>query len=175
MKNNASAPTDHVLNPFIEKHRQDVMGILHCFDRLRFQGSLRYLYRREIFQEYLSKAKVLCKDFKGFATRLTAEICQNAEQLAQSLGRPSMYLASSALSKEAEAQKIIQRDHIQEGLVAVFRCVEPCRTFKMRGNYQTKMLEPRLEWGKCLHIYFYVQHPRLGLLHRVASATVREG
>ena len=49
--------------------------------------------------------------------------------------------------------------------MAVFRCVEPCRTYKMRGNYQTKMLEPRLEWGKCLHWYFYVQHPRLGLLH----------
>jgi hypothetical protein len=27
------------------------------------------------------------------------------------------------------------------------------------------MLEPRLEWGKCLHLYFYVQHPRFGLLH----------
>ncbi len=35
----------------------------------------------------------------------------------------------------------------------------------MRGNYQTKMLEPHLEWGKCLHLYFYVQHPRWGLLH----------
>jgi hypothetical protein len=34
-----------------------------------------------------------------------------------------------------------------------------------RGNYQTKMLEPHLEVGKCPHLYFYVQHRRLGLLH----------
>ena len=88
------------------------MGILHCFDRLRLQGSLRYLYCREIFEEYLSKAKVLYKDFKQFATGLTAEVCQHAEQLAQSLGRPFTYLASSARSKEEEAQRIVQRDHI---------------------------------------------------------------
>jgi hypothetical protein len=51
-------------NLFIEKHQKDVMGILHSFDRLRLQGSLRYLYCAKIFEEYLSKAKVLRKDFK---------------------------------------------------------------------------------------------------------------
>lgn len=141
------------------------MGIIHCFDRLRLQGSLRHLYSREVFEEYLHRAKVLYKDFKQFATGLTSEICQGAKQLAQSLGRPFTYLASSALSKEEEAQRIRDRDKIQEGLVAVLSCVEPCRTYKMRGNYQTHFLEPHLEWGKCLHLYFYVQHPRLGLLH----------
>jgi hypothetical protein len=141
------------------------MGILHSFDRLRLQGSLRYLYCADIFEEYLSKAKVLYKDFKQYATGVTAEVCQGAQQLAQSLGRPFIYLGSSRLSKEAEVQKLVQRDGVKEGLVAVLRCVEPCRTYKMRGNYQTKLLEPHLEWGKCLHLYFYVQHPRLGLLH----------
>ena len=131
MQKKTSAPTNHALNPFIEKHQKDVMGILHSFDRLRLQGSLRYLYCREIFEEYLSQAKVLYKDFKQFATGLTAEVCQHAEQLAQSLGRPFTYLASSARSKEEEAQRIVQRDHIQEGLVAVFSCVEPCRTYKI--------------------------------------------
>jgi len=165
MQKKTSALTSHALNPFIEKHQKDVMGILHSFDRLRLQGSLRYLYCREVFEEYLSKAKVLCKDFKQFATGLTEQVCQNAEQLARSSGRPFTYLASSALSKEEEVQRIVLQDKIQEGLVAVFRCVEPCRTYKMRGNHQTKMLEPSLELGKCLHLYFYVQHPRFGLLH----------
>ena len=165
MKKNSSAPTHRVLNPFIERHQKDVMGILHSFDRLRLQGSLRYLYCRDVFEGYLNKAKVLCKDFKKFATGLTAEVCQSAEQLARSLKRPFTYLASSALSKEEEAQRICRQDKIKEGLVAVFRCVEPCRTYKMRGNYQTKLLEPQLELGKCLHLYFYVQHPRFGLLH----------
>lgn len=165
MKKPSSTSTNRALNPFLEKHQKNVMGILHSFDRLRLQGSLRYLYCRDVFEEYLSKAKVLCKDFKRFATGVTAEICQSAQQLAQSLGRPFTYLPSSALSKEEEAQKICREDKIKEGLVAVFRCVEPCRTYKMRGNYQTKLLEPQLELGKCMHLYFYVQHPQYGLLH----------
>lgn len=165
MKKQSSAPANHVLNPFLDKHQKDVMGILHCFDRLRLQGSLRYLYCQEVFEEYLSQAKVLCKDFKQFATKLTAELCQNAQQLAQSLKRPFLYLNSSAISKEEEVQKICHQDNIQEGLVAVLRCVEPCRTYKMRGNYQTKLLEPHLEAGQCMHLYFYVQDPRFGLLH----------
>src|SRR5205823_12242044 len=137
METKTTTPTDHVLNPFIEKHRKDVMGILHSFDRLRLQGSLRYLYCQHVFEMYLSRAKVLFKDFKKFATGLTAEVCQTAEQFAKSLGRPYRYLASSALSKEEEARDILRRDKIKEGLVAVFGCVEPCRTYQMRGNYQT--------------------------------------
>jgi len=165
MQNKTSTPADHALNPFIEKHQKDVMGILHSFDRLRLQGSLRYLYCRDVFEEYLSKAKVLCKDFKQFATGLTAEVCQSAQHLAESLKRPFIYLASSAVSKEEEAQRICREQKIKEGLVTVFRCVESCRTYKMRGNYQTKLLEPQLELGKCMHLYFYVQHPLYGLLH----------
>src|SRR5512141_3243235 len=126
MEKKSSVPASRVPNLFIEKHHKDVMGILHSFDRLRLQGSLRYLYCREIFEEYLSQAKVLYKDFKQFATGLTAEVCQHSEQLAHSLGGPFTYLASSGLSKEEAAQNLVQRDHIQEGLVAVFRCVEPC-------------------------------------------------
>ena len=165
MEKKSSAPANRVPNLFIEKHQKDVMGMLQSFDRLRLQGSLRYLYCTKIFEEYLSKAKVLCKDFKKFATGLTDEVCERAERLAESLKRPFTYLNSSALSKEDLARKIAERDGIKEGLVAIFRCVEPCRTYKMRGNYQTKKLEPHLELGKCLHLYFYVQHPRLGLLH----------
>jgi hypothetical protein len=165
MLNKTSISPNHVLNPFLQKHQKNVMGILHSFDRIRLQGSLRYLYCLDIMGEYLSKAKVLLKDFKTFATGLTEEVCQDGIALAREKGRPYIYLTSSSVSKEEEAQKIIQQDGIKEGLVAVFGCVEPCRTYKVRGNYQTKLLDLKLELGKCLHLYFYVQHPLFGLLH----------
>src|SRR5947208_16134172 len=100
MQKKTSAPANHALNPFIEKHQKDVMGIVRSFDRLRFQGSLRYLYWGEIFEEYLSKAKVLFKDFKKFATGLTPEVCQRPEALAQSRVRLSTSARSSRLSRE---------------------------------------------------------------------------
>lgn len=165
MNEKTSTPANRALNPFIEKHQKDVMGIVHCFDRLRLQGSLRVLYCREIFEEYLSKARVLFKDFKQFATGLTAEVCQHARQQAKALGRPYRYLCSSEISKEQEAQKIMQQDSVAEGLVAVFGSVEPCRTYKAHGNRQTKLLEVELQPGKCLPLYFYVQHPQWGLVY----------
>jgi len=35
----------------------------------------------------------------------------------------------------------------------------------MRGSFETKRLELRLEWGKCKHYYFYWMHEELGFLH----------
>ena len=82
------------------------MGIIHGFDRLRFQGSLRYLYKAAIFEEYLAQAKVLWKDYKAFATKLTARVCQAAEQLAHAAQRPFAYLASTNTSKEELAREL---------------------------------------------------------------------
>ena len=100
MEKKSSAPANRVPNLFIEKHQKDVMGMLQSFDRLRLQGSLRYLYCAKIFEEYLSKAKVLCKDFKQFATGLTDVVFERADQLAQSLKRPFNFLYIMALSYE---------------------------------------------------------------------------
>ena len=67
--------------------------------------------------------------------------------------------------KEDYVREIIRRDNLTEGLVAVLSCVEPCQTYKTQGNRQTKMLDLKLQLGKCLHFYFYVLHPIYGLLH----------
>ena len=44
MQKNTSANSDGVLNPFVQKHQGDVMGVLRGFDRLRLAGTLRALY-----------------------------------------------------------------------------------------------------------------------------------
>src|SRR6266542_228535 len=93
MEKKSSAPANRAANLFIEKHQKDVMGILHSFDRLRLQGSLRYLYCAKVFEEYLSQAKVLYKVFKQFATGLTNAVCQGDERMAQALKRPFTYLS----------------------------------------------------------------------------------
>jgi hypothetical protein len=49
-------------------------------------------------------------------------------------------------------------------LVAVLSCVEPCRTWFARGNRATKKLELKLQCGKCIHLYFYIIHERVGWL-----------
>jgi len=150
---------------FVEHHQSEVIGVLHGWDRLRLQGTLRCLYYAVVMEQYLRKAGVLWKDFKSYAIGVTGRICQAAEELGKQYQRPVIYLASSQASKEDEARRIGQRDGIKQGLIAVMSCVEPCRTWRMRGNHETKRLELRLEWGKCKHLYFYWEHEELGFMH----------
>jgi hypothetical protein len=147
------------------QHSNEVMGILHGFDRLRLQGSLRYLYKPSVMDYYLQQAHVLYKDFKTFATGLTRRIYHAAESFAHAAGRPMIYLRSSRLSKEDLARERAEKDQIREGLIAVFGCVEPCRTYFLRGNRDTGRLELKLQSGKCLHLYFYQMHPEVGFMH----------
>ncbi len=160
-----STQSNHAPHAFIKKHQADVTGILQGFDRLRLQGTLRSLYHPASMEAYLQLAHVLWKDFKTFTTGITARIRAASEGIARAAGRPFRYLPSVNLRKEDEAKKIALADGIDSGLIAVFGCVEPCRTYFVRGNRETKMLELKLQRGKCLHFYFYAYHPLFGFMH----------
>lgn len=114
---------------------------------------------------YLSVLRLLYIDFKAFATHLTQRIKEAAMAMAQKAGRPFLYLPSSHTRKEALAKELIQRDGLEEGLVGVFGCVEPCQTYFLCGNRQSKKLEFKLQSGKCQHFYFYHLHHDFGLMH----------
>ena len=150
---------------FLGKHQAHVTGIISGFDRVRLQGTLRTLYREETMGDYLSKAGVLCKDFKSHLCGISQCVRDAASLTAQAAGLQVHYLLSGALSKELYVRQILQDNPVREGLVAVLSAVEPCRTWFMRGSRAEKKLRPRLEWGKCLHLYFYLLHPLFGLMH----------
>jgi hypothetical protein len=150
---------------FVQRHQRDVVGVLHGWDRLRLQGTLRSLYYQPVMERYLKQSGVMWKEFKSFATALTGRVRQSAVALAQKHERPMIYLNSSRTRKEDQARQIQQRDRINSGLIAIFSCVEPCHTWFLRGNHTSKKLELKLEWGKCLHLYFYLVHEQLGFLH----------
>jgi hypothetical protein len=160
-----STQSNHAPQAFIEKHQADVIGILHGFDRLRLQGTLRSLYHPASMEAYLQLAHVLWKDFKAFATGITARIRAASATIARATGRPFHYLPSVNLRKEDEARKIALQDGIDSGLIVVFACIEPCRTYFVRGNHESKMLELKLQRGRCLHFYFYQYHPLFGFMY----------
>jgi hypothetical protein len=82
--------------------------------------------------------------------------------------RPVEYLAGasthrSSTSKEARARAIAERDGVTQGLVCVLSVVEPCRSFAVVPNRQTRRLEVRPR--KCLHYYLYLIDPAFGWMH----------
>jgi hypothetical protein len=165
VQNKLSTGPDGVTNPFIQKHQADVIGVLRGFDRLRFAGTFRALYHPPVMEKYIQKAGFLLKDFKQLMLQVTGRIKVATQQLAAEAGRPLIYLSSSQVRKEQVARQIAQRDGVDSGLIAVLSCVEPCRTYTVGGNPQTKKLEAQLGLGKCLHYYFYHAHPVFGLMH----------
>src|SRR5258705_11253015 len=124
-----STAKNEVAGAFVQRHQSDVIGVLHGWDRLRLQGTLRSLYYQPLIEEYLWQSGVLWKDFKRFATDLTSRVGQAAEKLAGRHQRLMIYLSSSRTRKEEVACQIQQRDKVGNGLHAVLSCVEPARTW----------------------------------------------
>lgn len=153
------------LAEFINQHRAKVTGVLEGFDRVRLQASLRSLYHPDVMAYYLLSQKILFKDFKGYVSRLTERVRGAAARLAEHRGRRVIYLQSNCYHKEDLAREEMKRQGVKEGLITVISAVEPCRTWFVRGNKQTRHLELKLNWGKCIHLYFYWLHQRLGFLH----------
>ena len=56
MQVEATANADGVLNPFIQTHQADVIGVRHGFDRLRLAGTLRALCHPPVMEKYIGCA-----------------------------------------------------------------------------------------------------------------------
>ena len=52
--------------------------------------------------------------------------------------RPIRYLGASGVRKDELARDILRENPVSEGLVCVLTCLEPCDTYRIRGNRQNK-------------------------------------
>jgi len=150
---------------FESKFAGQFSAILHGFDRLRLRGTLRQLYCPRVMAAYLNSQRVLLKEFNELAERTTGALKAAAEAFAREWKRPVEYLNSSQRSKEEIAREIATRDGVREGLIVVLKAVEPCRSYTVMGRRETRQLELRLGTRKCLHYYFYFEHPVFGFMH----------
>jgi hypothetical protein len=148
---------------FLHRFGNIVLGVLNGFDRLVLRGKLRQLYSKEGMNCYLSANHVLRKDFKEHAKQVTAEVLQ-ASLIAQAKKEDRFqYLGSSRTSKDEVARAIADKHPVQEGLVCVLQCVEPCWTFDLKKK--DGLLTIGGEPGKCSNLYHYFIHPQFGWMY----------
>jgi hypothetical protein len=81
------------------------------------------------------------KNFKEFVNGVTKRLRAASLAAALEANRPVMYVRSPKSSKEEIARSIQQRDGIQQGLIAVLTCVEPCMSYSVVPNGKTKELD----------------------------------
>lgn len=153
------------MNKFIERFSSGIAGVLSGFDRLVFRGTLRQIQHCGGMMSYLWQQKVLLKNFGQHVQQISDRIKAASLHAPQEQGRPIHYLHSSQISKEDMARKIAAHDKVQEGLVCVLSCVEPCMSYEVRRNAASKQLELASCIRKCLHLYHYWIHPQLGFLN----------
>ena len=150
---------------FLQKHRPHILGVLSGFDRLVFRGYLRSIAYGEGMEAFLHFSGVLLKDFKSYALKTTETV--KAASLAAALAgaRPIINLNCPKENKQLKAQEIAQKDRITEGLVCVFKTIEPCYSFNVWRDTEKNRLALRRERRKCQFLYHYFRHPRFGLMH----------
>jgi len=150
---------------FVTRYHDRIAGILTGFDRMRFRGTLRGISYVQGLQQWLYQRDVLLKDFGRFAEQLSAEITAHAKRMADVTGRPFEYVSSWKVRKEDRARAIATRDGVTDGLIAIFSCVESCRSFTVRGDRTTRRLGLIAQERRCTHLYFYYWDHDFGLMH----------
>lgn len=153
------------MKTFLHKYSADVMGVLNGFDRLVFRGTLRHIVYPEGMMAYLRQAEVLLKDFATHVLNVSARLKEASTRVASESSRPFIYLQSSQTNKEQAALEVARRDGVKQGLLCVLGCVEPCFSFEINRNSQTRRLKLVSRLRKCLHLYHYVIHPIFGFMH----------
>ena len=127
------------MKTFLQRFAGLVVGVLSGFDRLVFRGKLRQLYAPDGMDRFLASNSILFKHFKEYSKTVTREVIEASVAQAERLGRPFEYLNASTISKEKRACEIAERDGVREGLICVFKAIEPCWSFKLVGRNKLRI------------------------------------
>ena len=68
------------MKSFVQRHQEQILGVLSGFDRLRFRGVLRLLQSEGGTATWLERVGVAVNDFLNFAEGLTKRLCYRHSQ-----------------------------------------------------------------------------------------------
>ena len=80
-------------------------------------------------------------------------------------GKAEVESLLDGVQMEDIARRSATEDGVSNGPVCVLTCVEPCRSFEIYRNRETKHLELQPRVRKCLFLYHYTVHPVFGFLN----------
>jgi hypothetical protein len=148
-----------------EKYSDQIAGVLHCYDRMVIQGTIPGICYAGGMTSYLYFKKIRIFDYPKFAEPFKNEIRKNAENIAQSNDLEIQFLQKRNIRKETVIKKILDQRGHHPGLVHIFSAMEACPSYKPWHNKKTGKTYLKSVQGKCLHYYFYLIDPQLGLCY----------
>ena len=152
--------------PLIERHADDISGVLSCYDRIIITGTVPGICYAGGMTGELYRRGVRIFDFENFAKPFAEELIANAERLADEAGIEIEYIPSpKQFRKEDRIAGILQQRGTAPGLVHIFSVLETCNRYKPWHDKNTGKNYLRPRPGKCLHYYFYFIDPEMGLCY----------
>jgi hypothetical protein len=149
------------MKKFLQRHGEQILGVLSGLDRIRLRGTLRLLATAGGVIHWLQSKGLGVGDFLDVSEALTKRLCRRTEQLAQAAGRPVIYLAEKGNKEELVQDILRDQGAAPNGLVAVLSAVEPVVSYTLYRSRSGPFLNRARR--KCKHYYFYWQDGRLGL------------
>jgi len=149
-----------------DRHSSHIRGVLSCFDRILFTGTLPDICHAQAFTRELNRRRIRIFDFPQFAQPLRDAIRESAERAARENGLVIEFIRRiNAFRKEDRVQEILARRGTHPGLVHIFSAMETCASFQPWHDKRSGQTYLKPDSGKCLHYYFYFIDPDLGLCH----------
>lgn len=153
------------MKQFIQRFSEKVIGALSGFDRLVIRGILQPLVHIGGMRRFLWENHIYLTDFRNYVSSITEQLKEACYGIADKQGRPRHYLETGKIDKEQFARKIYAEKPTADGLIVLLTTLEVCNTFGLRSNRGLKKLELIAEQRKCLHAYFYLNHPEFGFIN----------
>jgi len=143
-------------------HETKISGMLGCFDRLIFTGTIPQICYAQGMTTYLYSNNIRIFDYPKFAEPFKKEIRDNAEKLARDNSVEIEFVAKTHIRKEDLVQQVLKKRGSHPGLVHIISAMEACSSFKPWHDKHSGKTFLKGCQGKCLHYYFYFIDPYLG-------------
>lgn len=148
-----------------EKYKSEIQGVLNCYDRMVFTGTLPTLCYAEGMSRYLNGQNIRLFDYAKFCEPFRQAIRKNAEQLATQAGLPIEFIRKGHIRKEDIVSAHLAKRGGHPGLVCILSAMESCPSYRPHFSPASGKTSLQPADGKCLHYYFYLMDQELGLCY----------
>src|SRR5271157_3392702 len=148
-----------------EHYREELDGVLSCYDRIVITGSLQHWCYARGMTHYLYEHGIRIFDYAKFAEPLRERIRENAEALAEADGLKIEYVRKKDFRKENRVQQILKERGEQPGLVHIFGAMEACGSYRPWHDKTSGKTYLKPDSSKCMTYYFYFIDKQLGLCY----------
>jgi hypothetical protein len=147
-----------------ERHKDQIAGILSCYDRIIIQGTVPGWCYASGMTDYFYKHQMRIFDYPKWAEPLREALRENMERVATENGIEIEFVRSrKTYRKEDRVKEILEKRGEQPGVVCILSAMEPCGSYKPWHDKKSHTTYLKPDDGKCLHYYVYFIDEDLGL------------